>query len=133
MRMSKRSEYACLALIDLAERFEEGLCKVADISKRKAIPRKFLEQILRAFKTGGYVTSVRGAEGGYRLIKAPGEISLAEIIRLMDGALAPVESVSRYFYQHSPIERNKELLGVFRDIRDYVAAKLEETTLADLV
>lgn len=77
--------------------------------------------------------SHKGAEGGYKLAKAPKEINVAEIIRLMDGALAPVESVSRYFYVSTPIERNQKMIAIFRDIRDYISNKLESITFADLV
>ena len=67
------------------------------------------------------------------LAKAPNKITLAEIVRLMDGALAPVESVSKYFYEQTPISKNKPLITVFREIRDYVSKKLESTTFADLI
>jgi len=132
MKLSRRSEYACLALIDLAENLGSQPVRIGDISARKEIPRKYLEQILLILKRSGHVRSVRGPRGGYRLARPPGRIRLAEIIRLMDGALAPVESVSRYFYEHTPIEGQKKLLRVFRDIRNYVARKLEKTTLADI-
>lgn len=66
------------------------------------------------------------------LAKHPSKISIAEVVRLMDGALAPVESVSKYFYESTPIEQNKALINVFKDIRDYVAKKMETTTFADL-
>jgi Rrf2 family cysteine metabolism transcriptional repressor len=79
------------------------------------------------------VHSRRGAQGGFRLAKEPSEISMAEIIRLLDGALAPVESVSKYFYEPTPISRSKALLNVFGAIRDFVADKLEQTTFADLI
>lgn len=65
--------------------------------------------------------------------KKPSEITIAEIIRLFDGALAPVDSVSQYFYKETPIEKNEKLLFIFQDIRDYVAEKLEKTTLFDLL
>lgn len=84
-------------------------------------------------KTSGYLRSKRGAEGGYKLAKPPDKISVAEIVRLMDGALAPVESVSKYFYEPTPISKNRQLIAVFRDIRDYVSNKLEKTTFADLI
>ena len=132
MKLSSKSEYACLALVDLTEHYDRGLCTIADIAARKSIPKKFLEQILLALKRGGYVKSRKGAEGGYRLAKLPEEISLAEIVRLMDGALAPVESVSKYFYEPTPIEQCRNLISVFREIRDYVADRLESTTFADL-
>ncbi|MFH1294841.1 MAG: Rrf2 family transcriptional regulator [Candidatus Aenigmatarchaeota archaeon] len=132
MKLSTKSEYACLALVDLSENYNKGLIKTEDIAKRKKMPRKYLEQILLILKRSGYLRSKRGSEGGYKLSKPPAEISVAEIIRLMDGALAPVESVSKYFYEHTPIEKNKELLGLFKEIRDFISDKLEKTTFADL-
>ena len=132
MKLSSKSEYACLALIDLAEHYERGLCTIGDIARHKGIPKKFLEQILLVLKRSGYVKSRKGAEGGYRLAKPASGISVAEVVRLMDGALAPVESVSKYFYEPTPIEQSKALVSLFRDIRDYIAARLEKTTFADL-
>lgn len=133
MKLSTKSEYACLALIDLAENSSASLIRTEDISLRKKIPQKFLEQILLALKRSGYLKSKRGSNGGYCLAKKPSEISLAEIIRLMDGALAPVESVSEYFYESTPIEQSRSLLAVFKEVRDYIAQKMEKTTFADLI
>ncbi len=133
MKLSKKSEYACLALIDLSENIDKDLVKSGDIAVRKKIPKKYLEQILLLLKRLGYIRSKRGAEGGYKLARDPAEISVAEIIRLMDGALAPVESVSEYFYEHTPIEQNRQLISLLKDIRDYAAHKLETTTFADLL
>ena len=132
MKLSRKSEYACLALIDLVEHGEEGYVKIAEVSARKKIPRKFLEKILQTLGRAGYVHSARGAEGGYKLARDPAKVTLAEVLRLMDGALAPVESASRYFYERTPIEGEKKLLRIFKDIRNFVARKLEETTLADI-
>jgi Rrf2 family cysteine metabolism transcriptional repressor len=133
MKLSKKSEYACLALIDLSQFYNQGFIKIEDICRRKNIPRKYLEQILLVLKGSGYIRTKRGVEGGYKLSKPPNQISLAEIVRLMDGALAPIESVSRYFYEPSPIEKHEPLLNIFRDIRDYIAHKMESTTLADVI
>ncbi len=133
MKLSAKSEYACLALIDLAENNGKLLVKIEEISQRKKIPQKFLEQILLILKRSGYLKSKRGSKGGYQLAKEPAKISLAEIVRLMDGALAPVESVSKYFYESTPIEQSKALLAVFKEVRDYIAEKMEKTTFADLV
>jgi Rrf2 family protein len=76
---------------------------------------------------------VKGQKGGYSLAKDPEDISLAEVIRLFDGALAPTESVSENFYESTPIEKEKKLTKVFKDIRDYVSNKLEKTTIADVM
>lgn len=133
MKLSTKSEYALLAMIDLAENHNKEYIKIQDISKRKKIPRKFLEQILLILNRAGFVKSKRGAIGGYILAKDPRKITLAEVVRLMDGALAPVGSVSTYFFEETPIKQNKNLLKVFKEIRDYIAKKMETTTLADLV
>ena len=132
MRLSTRSEYACLALIDLAENYHRGLIKIKDISQRKGIPQKYLEQILLSLKRGGFLRSKRGVDGGYRLATSPDKINIAQIIRLMDGPIAPVDSVSRYFFDHRPIEKSKELQKLFREIRDIISDKLENTSFADI-
>ncbi len=133
MKLSTRSEYACLALIDLAQHRDEGYIPTGTIAARQGVPHQYLEQILLILKRSGYVRSRRGTGGGYRLAKGPEAITIAEVLRLLDGALAPVESVSTYFYEPTPISRSEPLLAVFREIRDFVAHKLESTTFADLV
>ena len=133
MKLSKKSQYACLALIDLGENHEKGYQRIFEIAERKEIPKRFLEQILLILKRGGYVISRKGAEGGYKLAKRPENSTLAEIIRLMDGALAPVDSVSTFFYDHTPVEKSEKLLALFKEIRDYVAVKMEATTIEHLL
>lgn len=132
MKLSKKTEYACLALIDLSENYGEVL-KSQDISVKRKIPQKYLEQILLLLKNSGYVESIRGATGGYKLIKEPSQITLAEIIRLIDGPLAPVGSVSKYFYESTPIEQSKKMMGLMKNIRDYISDVMETTTFADLI
>ena len=133
MKLSVKSEYACLALLDLAENYENGLRTTAQIAEKQEIPKKFLEQILLTLKYGGYLQSRKGAGGGYWLAKDPNSISLAEIIRLTDGSLAPISSVSKYFYKPTPIMKHQSLLRVFQDIRDYTVEMLEKTTFSDLI
>ena len=133
MNLSKKSEYACLALIDLSEHYQDEAVKIVDISSRKKIPKKYLEQILLLLKGAGFVKSIRGATGGYKLAKAPSLISIAEILRLIDGPLAPVSSVSKYFYESTPIEQSTKLVALFKEIRDYAANILESTTFNDLI
>jgi len=132
MKLTTRSEYALLALICLARHDAAGYVSGESIAQEQNIPVKFLQQILLALKRSRYVHSSKGQHGGYRLAKPPEEISLAEIVRLFDGALAPTESVSKYFYEKTPIEKEDKMIGVFRDIRDYIAAKLEQTTIRDV-
>ena len=133
MKLTSRSEYALLALLFLARHGSKDLVSVDTIAKAQCIPPKFLEQILLTLKRARYLRSSKGHHGGYALAKPSEKISLAEVIRLFDGALAPTESVSVYFFAHTPIEKEKNLVKVFKEIRDYVSKKLEHITLADLV
>ena len=133
MRLSTKSEYALLALADLAGHGDGGMVRIEDIAKRQRIPRKYLERILLTLKKGGYLKSRRGKGGGYELAKPATRISLAEVVRLMDGPIASVRSASRYFYAHTPIERNMALTKLFREIRDIVARRMEATSLQSLV
>jgi len=133
MKLTSRSEYALLALVYLARQDPDEYVSVEAIAKHQKIPPKFLEQIMLALKHGRYVHSVKGQHGGYRLAKMPDKITLAEVIRLFDGALAPVESVSKYFYESTPIEKEKKLIHIFKKIRDVIAETLETTTIADVL
>ena len=82
MRLSRKSEYALLALLDLSRIYSSGTAKIFEVSERNGIPKKYLEQIFLQLKGAGYVRSIRGSSGGYELAKPPQKISLAEIIRL---------------------------------------------------
>ena len=132
MKLTSKSEYALLALIYLARCKADSFVPVHEIATAQGIPPKFLEQILLILKRAKYLRSLRGQSGGYSLAKPAEQIHLAEIIRLFDGALAPTESVSSYFYESTPIEKEQSLMALFRDIRDYISGKLESTTLADV-
>lgn len=133
MKLTSRSEYALLALVYLARNESEGYISVETIAVAQDIPPKFLEQILLALKRAKYLRSAKGQHGGYRLARPANKISLAEVIRLFDGALAPTESVSLNFYEPTPIEKEQNLVAVFKEIRDYVSNTLETTTIADIV
>lgn len=133
MKLTSRSEYALLALVYLARHRNEGFIRVQTIADAQDIPQKFLEQILLTLKRARYLRSSKGRGGGFQLAKPPSSVSIADVIRLFDGALAPTESVSKYFYESTPIEKERRLLNVFREVRDFVAAKMEKTTLADVI
>ena len=132
MKLTFRSEYALLALVYLNRHQAKEFVSVETIAEAQEIPRKFLEQILLALKRANYLRSCKGQRGGYRLARPAAKITLAEIIRLFEGALAPTESVSQYYYESTPIEKEKSLVRVFKEIRDYVSNKLESTTLEDV-
>lgn len=132
MKLTSRSEYGLLALVYLARQPDEKYVSVDEIATAQAIPPKFLEQILLILKRAQYLNSLKGQKGGYRLAKLPETISVADIIRALDGPLAPTESVSKYFYRATPIEKEQALINLFVGVRDCILNILENTTLADI-
>ena len=117
----------------LARWYNQGAIRIRDIAYEEGLPEKFLELILLEMKNARIVDSVRGAKGGYRLRRPPSEIHLSEIIRLIDGPLAPFGDAEQL---RNLIDRDVEhraLYRVFLDVRDAAAKILENTTLADIV
>jgi Rrf2 family protein len=131
--MSKKCKYALKALIRLGKEYGSGnLLLTDDIAKSEHIPKKFLEQILLNLKHAGYVRSKQGSKGGYRLVQDPNRISLAELYRLFDGAIALVPCVSQKFYEacdDCPDETICRLKPVFIDVREKTYALFSETTI----
>ena len=132
MKLTSRSEYALLALICLARHEPGEYISGEKIASEEKIPVNYLQQIMLTLRTARYIQSLKGQRGGYRLAKPADQITVAEIIRVFDGSLAPTESVSRYFYESTPIERENGLIEVFKEIRDMIAKKLETTTISDV-
>ena len=132
MKLTVRSEYALLALVYLARRERLGYVSAKTIAQAQKIPHKYLEQTLLMLKRSRHLNSRKGKNGGYKLARPATDIALAEIVRLLDGAIAPILSASRYFYESTPLEKEKPLIRVFKEIRDYASKKLEGTSLADV-
>jgi len=133
MRLSTKGEYASRAMLELSRRYREGPIHSREISKAQEIPPHFLQQILLLLKRAGYLKSRKGRMGGYILAKPPDEINVAEIIRVMDGPLAPIDCVSVMAHETCPMEATCGLRWLWKDVRDAVAEILEKTTFADLV
>lgn len=133
MKLTTKSEYSILALIYMARNHKDDFIKIDQICSKCDIPRKYLELLFMFLRQNGYIKTKRGTSGGYKLTKPASQISIAEIIRLMDGALAATESVSKYFFSDTPLGREKKLIKVFKEIRDHISKRLENLTLADLV
>ncbi len=95
MRITYKGDYALKALLDLAIHYEHGLSTIHDIAKRINAPVKFLEQVLLELKNGGFVESRRGKVGGYLLARAPGKITLGEVVRFIDGPLEPIACIEK--------------------------------------
>ncbi len=133
MKISQKGLYALQAMMMLARHYNQGAIRIRDIAYEEALPEKFLELILLELKNARMVESARGAKGGYQLRRAPSEIHLSEIIRLIDGPLAPFGDADQL---RSLIDRDAEhraLYQVFLDVRDAAAKILEHTTLADIM
>jgi len=117
----------------LGVRYGTGTVKIREIAMENDLPEKFLELILLELKNARIVESVRGAKGGYQLRRPPSEIHLSEIIRLIDGPLAPFGDAEQL---RDLIDRDTEhraLYRIFLDVRDAAAKILENTTLADII
>ena len=132
MKLTSKSEYTLLALIFMARKPKGAYVKIEEICQAYDIPKKYLEQLLTIMRSNGLVRTRRGAEGGYALAKDSHDITAADIVRIMDGPIAPTDSVSQYFYQATPLEKEDAALELFRDIRDYAAKVMESKTLYDL-
>lgn len=131
MKITKKGEYAMRALVDLALNYKKGLRQIQDIVREEDIPEKFLEQILVTLKNAGFVQSKRGIGGGYFLSRPPDEISLGEVIRLIDGPLAPLGCVSAE-HVNCPKEITCGIRSVMLDVENATAEILDRVTLTDV-
>jgi Rrf2 family protein len=134
MKLSVRGEYALRALLVLGLNYDQPVVRIQTISEQQNIPKRFLEQILNDLKSAGVVQSRRGVAGGYRLARPPEEITLATIIRHIEGALAPVSCVSERFYEKCscPDESRCAIRSVMKEVREAVVKIAERLTIAEL-
>src|SRR5262244_646481 len=132
MKISQKGLYALQAMMMLARHHNQGAIRIRDIAYEEELPEKFLELILLELKNARLVESVRGAKGGYQLRRPPSEIRLSEIIRLIDGPLAPFGDAEQL---RSLVDRDVEHSAPYQvclDVRNAAAKILEHTTLADI-
>jgi Rrf2 family protein len=132
--LSQKAKYALKAMLMLAESEQGILVQTADIAERQNVPRKFLELILLDLKRRGLVYSQRGKQGGYGLAKPPEEITFGQIVRVMDGPLAPIPCASLTTYRRCADCRDETtcpIRRVMREVRDAVSGVLDRVTLAD--
>lgn len=137
MKVSKRCQYALRALIDMgiAQASGRALLRLGDLAEKENLPVKFLEQIFVQLKDAGYIESKRGKQGGYLLAVPAAEVTLGEVIRLVDGTLAPIGCVSRTEYEPCSCEDETYcgLRTVMAEVHRAVTGILDHTTLADIV
>ena len=137
MRVSKRGEYALRALINLgiAQELGRPMLPIRELADRENIPVKFLEAILLELNRAGYLASKRGKGGGYSLRKPMKGIKIGDVVRLVDGPLAPIScaSVSAYARCSCPDEKHCGLRLLMVDVRNAISDILDRNTLADVV
>jgi len=132
MKISQKGLYALQALMMLARHYNQGAIRIRDIAYEEELPEKFLELILLELKNARIVESARGAKGGYQLRRAPSDIRLSEIIRLIDGPLAPFGDAEQLRALIDRDANHRALYQIFLDVRDAAAKILESTSLADI-
>ena len=132
MKVSQKGLYALQALMVLARRYREGAICIRDIAYEENLPEKFLELILLELKNARMVESVRGAKGGYHLKRPPNQIFLSEVIRTVDGPLAPFADGAGLQELIDSDKAHRRLYSVFMDVRNAAAHILENTSLADI-
>lgn len=134
MKVTKKGEYALKALIELAINYDKGITAtvINDIAEREKIPQKYLEQILLALKNAGIVISKRGVGGGYALTRSPEDISLGEVIRVVEGPLAPLNCVSKTAHVNCPNESSCGLYSVMLDVRNAISNIVDNISLKDI-
>jgi Rrf2 family protein len=133
--LSKKAKYALKALLFLSKNEDRGVILIAEISEKEGIPKKFLEQILLELKKQGILQSKRGKEGGYFLGRKPEDIGIGQVVRIIDGPLAPIPCVSKMAYRRCDEcidEKTCEIRNLFLQVRDATIEILDNTSLEDL-
>ncbi len=131
MKISTKGRYAVRVMLDLALHNTGEYIKVKDIAARQGISEKYLEQIIAVLNKAGYVTSVRGAQGGYRLARRAKDYTVGMILRLTEGSMAPVACLE----EGAPACGRRdscETLGVWRDLYAAVDRVIDNVTIEDL-
>ena len=129
--ISTKGRYALRAMTDLAQ--HDGWVSLGDVSRRQGISRKYLEQVISLMMRAGFVESLRGKGGGYRLTRAPEEYTLGEILRAAEGSLAPVECLQVARGEICPQVDDCATVDVWRGLGKVTAAYLDGKTLRDLL
>ncbi len=134
--LRNKTKYALKALQVLAKEYGQGPVLISEIARRERISPKFLELILLELKNQGILQSKKGKGGGYFLARPPHAVSVGQVVRVMEGPLAPLPCVSRTSYMRCAECRDERTCGiriVMKDVRDATARILDSTTLADVL
>jgi Rrf2 family protein len=133
MKISNRCEYTLRALLELAKQSGHGPVRIEVIARRQMIPKKFLANLLVQLKRGHFVHSKKGPEGGYYLARPARQIVVGEVVRYIDGSIAPIQCVSRTLGQKCEINGRCGYFPLWKRVRDAVAEIVDKTTVADVL
>jgi len=131
--ISQKCQYALRAIHELAKQYGRGPIKIADIAQTQAIPPRFLEVILGQLKQGGFVESQRGSEGGYRLVRTPRDLTVGEIIRFVQGPIAPVACLQGDPRDSCELGGDCVFIPMWAKVHQAVSAIYDTTTFQDFV
>lgn len=132
MKITFKGDYALKIILDLAQNYRRELVQMKDLARRQDIPKKFLEQIVLLLKSAKYLNTTRGPKGGLSLAKAPGEITLGEIVRLVEGPTSPIACVSTTGYSPCNFEKRCVFRDIWLEIKTKTNAVLDHTTFAEM-
>jgi len=133
MRLSARGQYGVRAVVELAQSYQRGTLPLEEIARGQRIPRAYLERILGSLRRAGVVVSTRGPRGGYCLARPPEQITVGQVVRALDGPIAPVACASEAGPASCDQARACPARQAWLRLRDGIAAALDTTTIADLV
>jgi Rrf2 family cysteine metabolism transcriptional repressor len=133
MSVSQKCQYSLRSVFELAKRWGEGPVKIADIARNQSIPTRFLEVILNQLKQAGFVDSKRGSTGGYVLARLPSTLTVGEIIRFIEGPLAPVDCTAGGTIERCPLHGDCAFLPMWERAGAALAEVYDTTTFEDLV
>lgn len=136
MKITYKGDYALKALFQLALRHgeaESGVMSINEIAKSGDMPMKFLEQILLTLRKGGFVKSRRGIKGGFSLARHPGEITVGEVVRFIEGPIEPISCIEEECYKGCKDLTSCIFRGVWKEVKDAISVVIDTLTFEELV
>ena len=134
MRVSSKAHYGLRMMTEFARGYGQGPLSIAEVARIEHLPVAYLEQLAAQLRRGGLVLSTRGVHGGYSLARAPEHISVLDVVRIVEGEVAPVECVSEEYVHGSCLREGVcASRGLWQRLKEMIDATLSQTTLADLI
>jgi Rrf2 family protein len=134
MRVSSKAHYGLRMMTEFSKSYGEGPVSLAEVSRKEHLPLSYLEQLAAHLRRGGLVESTRGVRGGYRLTRSPASISVLDVVRVVEGEVAPVDCVAHDYVPGTCVrEDDCASQALWRRLKQSIDAVLSQTTLAELV